>query len=285
MSTESVLDQFDRSADVDSGADGTDTGGTDVEGTGTGSTDTGSRHVDPDAADRSEPQGRPRQAVGIVAVVAVAVAGVGYSLVALRGDRPGGPIRAASSAARPSARPATPAVADSPSTIASPAPAALPGLAAPLLSPPAPWRQLADAVASTGRVDLARAAQIDGHGDLSRAALHKAGFVAGGSRSWQGGSAVLLVLDYTFRSSKAAADYVTAARRSRGIDPNFTARPVSGIPGVGGFDSTAPGTPTSSVIFSTGRTAYLLVLQGPPPAGRHGDVGWLAQEQYAQARR
>lgn len=270
MPSESVLDHFDRAPEKS--PDDRPVGREAVEEV-------------PDS-DASDPRGHPRQWLGVLAVVAVAAAGIGYSVVALGGDNPGGPIvRAKPAAIRPTASAPTVPRPAAPSTAIVPAPAQPAGLAAPVFAPPAPWRLLPDSAAGTGRVDLARAAAIDGHGELSRTALHKDGFVIGSSRSWQSGSAVLLVLDYTFRTRTAAAAYVTAARRSRAVDPAFTPRAVSGIPGAGSFDATSTATSitTSSVIFSVGRTAYLLALQGPPPAGKPGDVSWLALRQYARA--
>lgn len=152
-----------------------------------------------------------------------------------------------------------------------------------ILTPPSPWVLLDDAEAKTGRVDLARAVEIDGHGALSSTGLQQLGFVSGVSRAWQGGEGALLVLGYTFRTAKGAAGFVTYGRRARDADAGFRSQPVTGIPGAAAYRSTGSAPGTQVVLFSRGRSAYIVGVQGTVPSGSAGDIGVLARQQYGVA--
>lgn len=225
-----------------------------------------------------------RRLLAAAALAAVVIGGILYSMLALSNDKSSaarpGRAPSAASAASPSAT----AAAGSPTTPVAPSASGVPGLAAPLFTPPAPWVALPDDVGQTGRVSLARAVTIDGHGELSKTGLQQLGFVVGQTRSWQTGQAALLVLDYTFKDIRGAAGFVTYGRRARDGDPAFSREPVRNVPGAVGYAVRRPGSTTSVAIFSRGRSAYLIGIQGTPPPGAAGDVGALALAQYTAAR-
>ena len=215
------------------------------------------------AAAPASPPPEPRSRNVLVAATLLGLAVVGVVLSALSvSDR-----ATTATPTRPGSVPAVPVASAS----------AVPGLAAPILVLPSPWVALDDLTAHTGRVDLARAAEIDGQGDLSRQALQALGYQLGQSRSWRNGTATLLALDYTFRTQAGARGYVDAAKASRASDPAYVARAVSGVPGAAGFARAQPAPSTVVVVFSRGRSAFLLAVQGT------ADVAGLARQQYAAA--
>lgn len=217
-----------------------------------------------------------RRLLGAAALAVVGIGGVAYSLLALSHD--GDAVRAAATS-RPSAATTAPA----PTAALTPSVTPARGLAAPLFVPPVPWQALPDDLGQTGRVNLARAVSIDGHGELSKTGLQQLGFVVGQSRSWQTSGAALLVLDYTFRDARGAAGFVTYGRRARDGDRAFSRQPVKGVPGAVGYQVRRPGSSTDVALFSRGRSAYLIGIQGTPPPGAAGDVGALAVQQYTAA--
>lgn len=225
-------------------------------------------------------------ALGALALVVVGALGIGYSVVALNRDGNGRSATAAASAS-PSAvqRSGAGTLPQTAAPTPSVAPAApdVPGLAAPVFAPPPTWQAVPDAEARTGKVDLKRAVEIDGHGRLSRIGLTQLGFVVGNSRSWVGGDAALLVLDYTFREPRGASGFVSYARSARDADPAFQRQPRGVLPGAVSYRGSRGGNATSVIIFSRGRSAYILGIQGSPPTGPPGDIQQLALLQYQAA--
>ena len=130
---------------------------------------------------------------------------------------------------------------------------------------------------------MARAAEIDGHGELSRIGLRQLGFSSGLSRAWQAGGSALLVLNYRFRDAKAAAGFVTYGRKARDADSGFRRIPVTGVPGAVGYRSSDARPATRVVLFSRGSAAFIVGVQDTPPPGAAGDVAVLAEQQYAAA--
>lgn len=232
-----------------------------------------------------------RQGAALGLAAAVTIAGAGYSLStldsrqALATNEASTPAVAASSV-RASGSPnptGTPPASGAASNPTTPAPGTPSASADGLLLPAAPWERIPDATAQTGRVDLARAVAIDGHGSLSRTGLRQLGFDAGMSRAWQAGAAALLILDYTFRDAKGAAGFVAYGRRARDADRGFRRMPVTGIPGALAYQTAGAGATTRVVLFSSGRSAYIVGIQGTPPTGTAGDVTELARAQYRVA--
>lgn len=224
-----------------------------------------------------------RLALLTVVLVAVGVVGISISALALSGGNDGGG-KARLPGTLPSAvtHSGGAAATSPPPPSAAPTVRAVPGLAALIASPPADWRAVPDPVARTGLVDIDRAVAIDGHGELSRVGLRRLGFVVGQSRSWQTDSAVLLVLDYTFRDARGAAGFVSYARRARDGDTGFRPRLVPGIPGATGYDLIGQ-SPTSVAILSRGRSAFIVGVEGTPPEGPAGELASLARTQYDAA--
>ncbi len=231
-----------------------------------------------------------RQGIALGVATALTLAGAGYSLSTLDSRQ----ALATRSASSPASSPPTSRATSSPSPsgagrTSSPITTRSTTAARPsagpngLLAPPTPWQRLSDAEAKTGPVDLARAVAIDGHGALSRTGLQQLGFVSGVSRAWGAGEAGLLILEYTFREGKGAAGFVSYGRRARDADAGFKRQPVTGIPGAVAYRTTGTGPGTRVVLFSRGRSAFIVGVQSTPPAGAAGDVGVLARQQYAVA--
>jgi hypothetical protein len=124
---------------------------------------------------------------------------------------------------------------------------------------------------------------IDGHGTLSSTGLIQLGFVSGVSRAWQAGGAALLVLDYTFRDAKGAGGFVAYGRRARDADPGFRQMSVTGIPGAVGYEESSTATHTQVVLFSRGRSTFIVGAQGTLPDGPAGNLVGLARKQYDAA--
>lgn len=237
-----------------------------------------------------------RQGIALGVATALTLAGAGYSLSTLDGRQAlatrsapssASASRTSSASSSPSSAPSAsgPVAGRSSAPAASATPSASP-IAGPngVLAPPAPWERISDAEAKTGPVNLARAVQIDGHGALSRTGLQQLGFASGVSRAWQAGGAALLILDYTFRDAKGAAGFVSYGRRARDADTGFRRQPVNGIPGAVAYRTTGTGPGTRVVLFSHGRSAFIVGVQGTPPVGAAGDVGELARRQYQVTR-
>lgn len=251
-----------------------------------------------DLAATSTPSSEPtptratvRLALVGVALVALGAVGATYSVLdpghghtgQAVADREGSPTP---TAARPSTSPGTAAPATSgtaPGPGASAAGTQVSGLVAPLLRPQPPWKQVADGPAQTGRVELDRAVAIDGNGELSRTGLRQLGFVVGQSRAWETGTASLLGLDYTFRTAAGATGYVAYGRRARGGDRAYSALRLTSVPGAAAYQATHAGGTTRVVLFASGRSAFLLGIQGTLPAGAAGDLAVLARLQLAAA--
>jgi hypothetical protein len=242
----------------------------------------------------ADPRINRRQGVALGVAAALTLAGAAYSLSTLDSrqalaSRPTPAVSAQRPPSRPPSSPSSAAasppgsVIPSGSATASPSGSAAtsPASADGFLQPPAPWGRLADTAAKTGRVTLARAVEIDGHGALSRTGLLTLGFSAGQSRAWQAGSAALLVLDYTFRDAKNAAGFVSYGRRARDSDAGFRRVPVTGVPGAVAYRSSEASPGTRVVLFFRGRHAYIVGVQGPLPSGPAGDLNVLARLQYA----
>jgi len=89
--------------------------------------------------------------------------------------------------------------------------------------------------------------------------------------------------EFDFRTAAGAAGYVAYGRRARGGDRAYSALRLTSVPGAAAYQATHAGGTTRVVLFASGRSAFLLGIQGTLPAGAAGDLAVLARLQLAAA--